>query len=195
MEERWLSRKRRRRAPDIRDFINVHGKVVKPHLAAGQSEIPSVPKLPTWQTTITSCQKPCRQSTAFAYTTGVRKRAPGSQSQENIHNVVPGSTTQNERDEDSIHSAAENTMNNTKTVIREECVESCRWRSVDALSSPSPSEDQDYRELHTSPKTVDLVGSIYDTAAALWSEEFSTIGSQDPTLIDTEALLKDLSEL
>lgn len=197
MEERWLSRKRRHPAPDIREFIRVHGKVVKPRLVTNEAKTPtSQPKLSMWQTNITNCHNAREQFTAFAYTTGVRKKAARDQVHDVNKNVVPDRTVCVSTREGG--TTAEDVTNDNVTIVERsptgDQVVTCSKQdtaATDALSDYCSFENEDHRQSHTSLKIMDRSDLYSYTNSTFWSED---LGSIDPNLIDTEELLRELSD-
>lgn len=182
MEERWLSRKRRHLAPDIRDFITVHGKVVKPRLAANGP--PSSPKLSKWQTSI--CRNTREQTTAFAYTSGVRKKAAKDLLQYDNKNIVPDCTACESKG--STTSAADAT--NAVTIVERgsmgDQAVTCSNQGTETSGALS-----NHCFLVNNHHTTHEIMNHSDSYSTFCSED---LGSIDPNLIDTEELLRELSD-
>ena len=213
MEERWLSRKRYAPASDIRDYIRVHGKVVKLRPAANQAKSSSPSKPSKRQTTITNRRKARGWSTAFAYTTGVRKKVHVPVVSDNLDDtVVPTYTQRVENGVTQLCTEHSRPTTNEGVIATKAAERSLYGETVDVVELAPCKEHSDTRDAVSvdgdhrphedldatagEPSTLETMNStdLYSHTCTLSSEGMSDIESIDPNLIDTEALLKELSD-
>ena len=195
MEGRWLSSKRHALTPDIRDFIRVHGKVVKPRLAKTHPDPPNPSQHSMRQMTITNRRKSRGRSVAFAYTTGVRKKVHvvGEHLEKAVAPAYAMNAHSDTREHGPITSPA---IQVEESSSDEDVVPCCSKQHVESRgaiglkSNRRPKEDQGQPAI----ELIDNTDSSCHTSDTFSTEGTSDVGSEDPSLIDTVALLKELSD-